>query len=237
MRWDHPREYPQSARRGGVLRATTERMTPIPKAATGRIVAAVISAVVVGMAVGATTGDIGRSVLSAIVTLGAVFVVLGWAALWPMDGDDTRRHVGREDYRPTVDELIVVVAALGALGGIVALLIDGGTHAQWLPAILALSGVLLAWASLHLMYATRYAYLYYTAEPVGGIDFNSSAPPAFRDFFYFSYNLGMTYQVSDTSVSDSTIRAVALRHCLLSYVFGAMILATTINLVAGIVTG
>lgn len=47
----------------------------------------------------------------------------------------------------------------------------------------------------------------------------------------------MTYQVSDTSVSDSRIRAVALRHCLLSYVFGAVILATTINLVAGIVTG
>lgn len=57
------------------------------------------------------------------------------------------------------------------------------------------------------------------------------------DFLYFSYNLGMTYQVSDTGVSSSTIRAVALRHCLLSYVFGASILATTINLVAGIVTG
>ncbi len=47
----------------------------------------------------------------------------------------------------------------------------------------------------------------------------------------------MTYQVSDTSVSDPTIRAVALRHCLLSYVFGTVILATAINLVLGMVTG
>jgi uncharacterized membrane protein len=47
----------------------------------------------------------------------------------------------------------------------------------------------------------------------------------------------MTYHVSDTSVSNATIRAVALRHCLLSYLFGTVILATTINLVAGIVTG
>ena len=46
----------------------------------------------------------------------------------------------------------------------------------------------------------------------------------------------MTYQVSDTSVASATIRAVALRHCLLSYVFGTVILATTINLVTGIVT-
>ena len=86
------------------------------------------------------------------------------------------------------------------------------------------------------MYAARYAYLYYTPS-AGGIDFNSDDPPAFRDFFYFSYNLGMTYQVSDTNVSNPTIRAVALRHCLLSYVFGTVILATAINLVAGLVTG
>ena len=91
------------------------------------------------------------------------------------------------------------------------------------------------WAGLHLTYATRYAHLYY-GTPEGGIDFNSDDPPAYRDFFYFSYNLGMTYQVSDTGVSSATIRSVVLRHCLLSYVFGTVILATTINLVTGIVT-
>lgn len=47
----------------------------------------------------------------------------------------------------------------------------------------------------------------------------------------------MTYQVSDTDVSSSTIRAIVLRHSLLSYVFGTGILATAINLVMGIVTG
>ena len=46
----------------------------------------------------------------------------------------------------------------------------------------------------------------------------------------------MTYQVSDTAVCDSTIRATTLRHCLLSYVFGAVVLASTVNLVAGIAT-
>lgn len=73
-------------------------------------------------------------------------------------------------------------------------------------------------------------------DPAGGIDFNGHERPAYRDFFYFSYNLGMTYQVSDTSVSSSAIRSVVLRHCLLSYIFGTVILAATINLVAGIVT-
>ena len=102
-------------------------------------------------------------------------------------------------------------------------------------AVAAPVGVATVWAGLHLTYATRYAHRYYES-PEGGIDFNSAEPPAYRDFFYFSYNLGMTYQVSDTSVGDSTISATTLRHCLLSYVFGAVVLASTVNLVAGIAT-
>ncbi|PXX04300.1 DUF1345 domain-containing protein [Mycolicibacterium moriokaense] len=52
----------------------------------------------------------------------------------------------------------------------------------------------------------RYAYLHYTPT-AGGIDFNKpNYRPEFRDFLYFGYNLGMTYQVSDTSVSDPIIR-------------------------------
>lgn len=101
-------------------------------------------------------------------------------------------------------------------------------------AVLALVGVFLAWGTLHLMYAARYADLYF-GEPEGGIDFNDGQEPAYRDFFYFSYNLGMTFQVSDTNVTSAQVRAVVLRHCLLAWVFGAVILASTINLVAAVV--
>ncbi|MGC4935457.1 DUF1345 domain-containing protein [Gordonia sp. DT30] len=212
-------------------------MRIIPSTAGFRVLIALAAGVVLGIVIGLVDADAGIGVLCGIAISAGVFVALGWLTLWPVDADDTRRHVGREDFRPIVDEVIVVVAASCALGGIVALLVEGGSHAHWLPAAVALLGVFLSWAALHLMYATRYAFLYYARSPVGGIDFNSDDPPAYRDFFYFSYNLGMTYQVSDTSVSNSAIRAVALRHCLLSYVFGAVILATTINLVAGIVTG
>ncbi|WHU47398.1 DUF1345 domain-containing protein [Gordonia sp. L191] len=209
----------------------------VPNTAAPRVLVSVVCGAALGVGVGLLARDAGHGVLAGIATTAGVFVLLGWVALWPMDAADTRAHVGREDFRPIVDEVIVVVAALSALGGIVGLLIDGGSHAHWIPAAIALLGVFLSWASLHLMYATRYAFLYYAKGKAGGIDFNSDDPPAFRDFFYFSYNLGMTYQVSDTSVSDREIRSVALRHCLLSYVFGAVILATTINLVAGIVVG
>jgi uncharacterized membrane protein len=131
---------------------------------------------------------------------------------------------------------VVGVSLLG-LVGIAVLLVVGDSRDHEVAALLALCGVFMAWASLHLMYAARYAHLYYVTCGGTCIDFNAERyAPAFRDFFYFSYNLGMTYQVSDTAVTSPAIRAVVLRHTLLSYVFGAVVLASTIDLVAGIAT-
>lgn len=200
-------------------------------------------ALVVGLATALVTGWLSKPGLGALVGVavtGAVFIVVGWMALWPFDVDATRHTVRRENFRPMVDEIVVVVAALSGIGAVGTLVALGGTKAGPLPAAIALLAVFTSWGALHLMYATRYAAEYYSdaAGPKGGgIDFNSDDLPQYRDFFYFSYNLGMTYQVSDTSVTSTGIRAVVLRHCLMSYLFGAVILATTVNLVGGIVTG
>jgi uncharacterized membrane protein len=206
-----------------------------PLAAVTRLAAAAVLGAVLGVVVGVLT-DPRLGVLAAIAGTAAVFVVTGWIVLWPIDGDRTRDTVQREDFRPVAMELVIVAAALAGLVAIVVLLLLSGSSSGAAAAAIAAGGVFMVWAALHLMYATRYAHLYYGAA-AGGIDFNADDPPAYRDFLYFSYNLGMTYQVSDTSVSSPTIRAIALRHCLLSYVFGTVVLATVINLVTGIVTG
>lgn len=54
------------------------------------------------------------------------------------------------------------------------------------------------------------------------------------DFAYLSYTVGMTFQVSDTNISKAKVRHSILRHSLLSYLFGTVIVATTINLVASL---
>ncbi|WP_093756271.1 DUF1345 domain-containing protein [Streptomyces sp. DvalAA-19] len=214
-------------------------MSPLPRrpmlSAVPRLVVAALLGAVVGAAVGVLT-HAPLGFLAGIAAAETAFVVAGWIALWPMDAATTHHNVRREEFRPVLEELVVVAAALCGLVGIVVLLLTGRSDLSHAAAATALCGVFTAWASLHLMYATRYAYLYYVPTE-GGIDFNSHDSPKYVDFLYFSYNLGMTYQVSDTDVSSSAIRAVTLRHCLLSYVFGASILATTINLVTGIVTG
>ncbi|MGW0883895.1 DUF1345 domain-containing protein [Streptomyces sp. NPDC002671] len=201
--------------------------------ATPRLVGSMVLGAAVGAAVGLTS-QAPLGVLAGIAATELAFVVSGWVVLWPMDAKATQDNAGREDFRPGAEELAVVSAALCGLVTIVVLLLLGRSRTGNAGAATALLGVFAAWAAVHLVYAARYAYVYYTDGD--GIDFNSQEPPTYRDFLYFSYNLGMTYQVSDTDVSSTTIRAIVLRHTLLSYVFGTSILATAINLVVNLVS-
>lgn len=213
----------------------TNSQTPLPSTAGVRLAGSLLAGAVAA-AGGVLLVDAQIGTLLGVAATHAVFVASGWVSLWSLDAGTTRANTQREDFRPAAEELVVVAISLCGLLGIVMLLVIGHSAQGRVAAAIALVGVFLAWASLHLMYAARYAHLYY-AGTAGGIDFNDDEAPAYRDFFYFSYNLGMTYQVSDTAVTSSVIRAVVLRHTLLSYVFGAVVLASTINLVAGIAVG
>ena len=95
----------------------------------------------------------------------------------------------------------------------------------------AVGTVALSWSVVHTLFALRYAVEYYT-PPVGGIDFKSDEHPDYGDFAYFAFTVGMTFQVSDTDVQVHKIRRTVLRHTLLSYVFGAVIVTVLVNVIA-----
>jgi uncharacterized membrane protein len=135
-------------------------------------------------------------------------------------------------------DLALLGSAVVSLVAVGVLLTRGepGTAADTLRIGLSLVSVAASWAMVHTIFAQRYAALYY-GHPEGGIDFNEHERPAYRDFAYFAFTIGMSYAVSDTNVGSSEIRRAVLRHALLSYLFGTGILATTINLVASLSSG
>ena len=207
-----------------------------PESPIARLALSVVGGFLLGVGV-ALAGAVLLGIIAGLGFTALLFVAAGFMTLWPMNATATRENARREDFQPWLEELLVVAIAITALVCAVLLLVLGHSHQSGIAAAIVVLTVFANWALLHLMYAARYANLYYyAAAKPGGIDFNGDDPPAFRDFFYFSYNLGMTYQVSDTSVLTSLLRGVVLRHCLLSYLFGTVILATTINLVVGIVS-
>ncbi|TFC48578.1 DUF1345 domain-containing protein [Cryobacterium sp. TMT1-21] len=164
------------------------------------------------------------------------YVTWVWATIGPMDSNLTASHATREDPSRGVADILILLSSLGSLGALVFLMVQTHATTGTQRGVLAAAAVLsvgLSWVLVHTLFTLRYASLYY-AGPDGGVDFNQPAPPNYGDFAYLGFTLGMTFQVSDTSIQDHRIRMTALRHGLLSYVFGSFILATLINLVAGL---
>ena len=158
-----------------------------------------------------------------------------WIAISGLDAAQTESHASREEPSRSVADALVLLLGVASLASVAFVLIPAASAdglERGLLAALALVSVALSWVLLHTLFTLRYARLYYRHG--GGIDFNQKEKPRYGDFAYFAFTLGMTFQVSDTNISSSLIRSTVLRHSLLSFVFGSVILATTINLVAGL---
>jgi uncharacterized membrane protein len=196
----------------------------------------------VGALVGLVAGLLGGAVIgwAAGWDGGAVtFLVWTWLIIGPMSAQDTAAHATREDPSRPVSDVLLLAAAVVSLAVVGVVLEQASSEQGSAQDLLAGVGVLtvaLSWLLVPTVYTLQYARLYYYGEP-GGVDFNQDSPPRYADFAYLSLTLGMTFQVSDTDLRTSEIRATALRQALLSYLFGVVIVATTINLIASLGSG
>ena len=189
-----------------------------------------------GLAVGLLCGlalPPGPSVLLGWCAGALSFVVWTWVTVWPMDATATATHATREEPTRSATHAVVVLAALASLVGVAFVLLGPNRADKAWAAAVAVASVVSSWLAVHTLFALGYARLYY-AGPDGGIDFHQTEPPRYSDFAYVAFTVGMSYAISDTDVGSSAIRRLALGHALLSYLFGTVILAALINLVAGL---
>ncbi|MFI5048108.1 MAG: DUF1345 domain-containing protein [Acidimicrobiia bacterium] len=168
-----------------------------------------------------------------------VVVVRAWLHVRTFSADDTQDYATIEDNSRTLADLLLLGASLVSLIGVALAFLkanQASVHEEIAIKIAGIVTILLSWLVVHTIYTFRYAHEYYV-EPVGGIDFKSEDEeprPDYRDFAYLAFTIGMTYQVADTDVTQRALRKLVLRHALLSFVFGAVILATTVNLIANL---
>jgi uncharacterized membrane protein len=168
---------------------------------------------------------------------GTWMIVSVWVTVWRFDADETQALAMREDNTRVGAHVLLVSASVVSLVGTAFELIkanqsDGSVKAGLV--IVAIVTVIVSWALVHTIFTLRYAHEYYT-PPAGGIDFKTAQyAPDYHDFAYVAFTVGMTFQVSDTDIQSPVVRRTVLRHALLSYLFGAVILAIAINVVAGL---
>ena len=199
-----------------------------------------LAMLVAGLAAAALTGASGRWIQAPAAgwaTGALVYVAWVWLVIGRMDPQQTQAHATAEDPSRGTTDLLILAANLASLLAVAVVIVDshrsdGGTQVG--GAVLVLASVALSWMLVQTLFTLRYAKHYYGGEKVGGVSFNQDEPPQYTDFAYLATSLGMTYQVSDTNLENPQIRREALKHSLLSYVFGTVILAATINLVLGL---
>jgi uncharacterized membrane protein len=161
-----------------------------------------------------------------------------WFRVGRFSADQTKELATREDDSRASAELLLIAASVASLGGAAFALLKANQSGPTLKTLLTAASVLtvaLSWAVVHTVFALRYAHEYYTSTRPGGIDFKSGRyEPDYADFAYVAFTVGMTFQVSDTDIGSRLIRRTVLRHALISYLFGAIIVALMVNVIAGL---
>lgn len=167
-----------------------------------------------------------------------VFILWIWLIIWPMDHQRTAEFAQHEDPGRVGVDILLILASIASLGAVGYALFEAHTSHNsgngLIITLISLLSVVVSWVLIHTIYSLRYARFYFSKEINGSIDFNGGHKPAYSDFIYVAFTIGMTYQIADTSVSGTGFRKIVLRHAILSYVFGTVIVATTISLIAGL---
>ncbi len=170
-----------------------------------------------------------------------IYLASTWLLVLPMDAEKTADHVRRryEDGTPRLSHLIVLLSSVASLAGVGHLLAAGHHGRPVADALVGVLSVVASWCAVHTTFMLRYALLYFHGErgdpdpEPEPIDYNGGPGyrPCYLDFAYLAFTVGMTYQVADTNLTTRRMRRAVLGHALVSFMLGAVVLASTVNLV------
>ena len=169
-------------------------------------------------------------------------LLIYWVIFYTTQPNQIRVLAPKEDPSRVLVFFVTLIAASASMLAVI-LLLTAEKQSDYLKVFhlgVSIPGSILSWCLVHTAFAVRYAHLYYdddddnAGKHAGGLDFPGEEKPDFIDFAYFSFVLGMTFQVSDVDIRSRHIRRLALWHSLISFAYNAVIIALTINIIAGL---
>jgi uncharacterized membrane protein len=173
-------------------------------------------------------------------TFSLCMIIMTWITFKITTPDEIRRQAGLRDASHVAIFVIVLISAFASFFAVLLLVISEKKETEAFDIPVAIAGMFFSWFLVHTIFAMRYAHIYYgdhetqPAIHAGGLIFPDEDRPDYIDFAYFSFVLGMTFQVSDIQVTSKQLRKMALLHGILSFGFNTIIVALTINVIAGL---
>jgi uncharacterized membrane protein len=192
-------------------------------------------------AIGPTAVPVANRVLVTWNAASLAYLLLYWSTILHADAHVTRERAGTYDQAARIIFLLVTTAACASLVAIGFVMGDVKSLDFWPKALhfgLSIAALVLSWLLIHTVFAFHYARRYYAPAsvdegPAGGLKFPGVDEPAYSDFAYYAFVLGMTSQVSDVSVTTAQMRRTTLAHGVLSFMFNIAVLAMSINVISG----
>ena len=207
-----------------------------------RFLISVILAVVAYLLLLTTSVEVIIKIMIAWSVFALSYIITSCVVFFTQSSLYIRNHAKQEDGSRIYVFLLVVITSFASLFTVLLLMLSQKT--KDIPEVLfipvAVSCMLFSWLMVHTIFAFHYAHLYYgddtndSSKHAGGLEFPSEKKPDYIDFVYFSFVIGMTFQVSDTDVTSRSIRRLVLLHGLLSFGLNTFVVALTINIIAGL---
>lgn len=187
-----------------------------------------------------------ESLLNAIISWNSFsfsMSVISWISFFTTSSKQLGQRAKAQDESRSVTFIIVLICVVVSFFGALVLIqnTNEGLMGRTLHIVASVMSVVLSWILLHTIYTLRYAHLYYSESlnsskiHPSGLDFPENKTPDYLDFAYFSFVIGMTFQVSDVRITSPMIRRFSLLHGLISFLFNTIIVALTINIMAGLI--
>ena len=165
------------------------------------------------------------------------YITTSWIIFFTRPVADIEKLANKEDGSRMFVLISILVSSFASMFTVLLLMSSAGKQ-QLGNIVLSISGIMTSWILVHTIFTLHYAHLFYSKikgnATESGLDFPAEKKPDYIDFAYFSFVIGMTFQVSDVQINNRIIRRTALAHSLLAFALNTFVVALTINLIAGL---
>lgn len=182
--------------------------------------------------------SIQESIIFSWLTFGGLYILESIITMIRIPSRSIASRAREEDLGVWMQFIVLVMTCSTALIAIIFWNSDNNIHFSKhsiIHEIFFIATVAMAWLVLHLSFTFRYAHLYYGdenekyAKHACGLDFPGETHPDYFDFAYYSFTIGMTFQVSDVIIKAKGFRRLTLAHSIVAFFFNTILIAITIN--------
>jgi len=173
------------------------------------------------------------------VTFALTFIITSFVVFFKLPVSEIEKRANQEDGSRTFVFISILVTSFASMLTVLLLMLSEKMSTQKvLTVAISVLGMMVSWVLVHTIFTFHYANMYYfkqrNDEDGAPLNFPGNAKPDYLDLAYFSFVIGMTFQVSDVEIASKRLRRIALVHGLLSFTLNTFVVALTINLIAGL---